>query len=215
MTMFGRVLTDEDVKNYLRSALEQNHEDNLSATATVYSAVGEFTGVDNREPLRMLVRTSSPFDGPKGPLQLDIANYERVLPELKHVGEIAKTWFLRKAVERGFDDAAFMDMKGRISEATIWNLAFWDGHSVLWPQAEMLRGTTMSILMRQLVRLGIPQRHLDITRELLPSLQGAVVMNSWAPAVEVRRFGAINIPHSPEFVALLHRAFEAEPQMTI
>lgn len=215
VAMFGRALADEDVKDYLRSALRLNHEGNLSLTATVYSSAGEFTAVDSMEPLRMLVRTSSPSSGPQGPLQLDIVNHERVLPEIKHVGEIAKTWFLRKAVERGFDDAAFMNVKGCLSEATIWNLAFWDGSSVLWPQAEMLRGTMMSIVMRQLERMGISQRHVDITMELLPSLRGAVVMNSWTPAVEVRRLGAVDIPPSPEFVALLHRAFAEEPQMVI
>lgn len=215
VTLFGRALADEGVNKYLRSAIRLNQENNLSITATVYSSAGEFTAMDNMEPLRMLVRTSSPFNGPQGPLRLDLVNHERVLPEIKHVGEIAKTWLLRKAVERGFDDAAFMDAKGRLSEATIWNLAFWDGSSVLWPQAQMLRGTTMSIVMRQLERMGISQRHVDITMELLPSLRGAVVMNSWTPAVEVRRLGAIDIPASAEFVALLHHAFAAEPQMAI
>lgn len=215
MAMFGRALADEDVKNYLRSALRPDHTGSVSLTVTVYSAAGEFTAVDGMEPLRMLARTSTPYSGPQGPLRLDIVNHERVLPEVKHVGEIAKTWFLRKAVERGFDDAAFMNTKGHLSEATIWNLAFWDGSSVLWPQAQMLRGTTMCIVMRQLERMGISQRHADITMELLPSLQGAVVMNSWTPAVEVRCVGAIDIPSSPQFVALLHRAFAAEPCVEI
>lgn len=215
MTLFDRALADDVIKNHIRSALQMSRENSLSVMATVYSSAGEFTAVDSGEPLRMLVRTSSPFSGPRGPLRLDIVNHERVLPEVKHVGEIAKTWFLRQAVAHGFDDAAFTDAKGRLSEATIWNLAFWDGSTVLWPQAAMLRGTTMSIVMRQLERMGISQRHADITMESLASLQGAVVMNSWTPAVEVRRLGTIDIPSSPEFVALLHRAFAEEPLMAI
>ncbi|AOY95459.1 branched-chain amino acid aminotransferase [Cupriavidus sp. USMAA2-4] len=215
LAMFGRSLADEDVRKYLRSALELKPEGNLSLTATIYSSAGEFTAAESEAPLSMLVRTSSAFNGPQGPLRLDMVDHQRMLPEIKHVGEIAKTWFLRKAVEHGFDDAAFVDAEGRLSEATIWNLAFWDGSSVLWPRAPMLRGTTMSIVMRQLERMGISQQHQDITMDSLKALHGAVVMNSWTPAVEVRSLGAIDIPSAPDFVALLHRAFAAEPLMAI
>lgn len=213
--MFGSALADEDVRNHLRSALGLRLEGDLSITATVYSSAGEFTAANSEEPLSMLVRTSPAFSGPQGPLRLDMVAFERVVPEIKHVGEISKTWFLRKAVEHGFDDAAFVDTQGRLSEATIWNLAFWDGRSVVWPNAAMLRGTTMAIVMRQLERMGISQRHEDIKTDSLRSLQGAVVMNSWTPAVEVRRLGAIDIPAAPDFLGLLHRAFEKEPQTAI
>ncbi len=73
----------------------------------------------------MLVRTGPPSSGPAGPLALTAVAYERVLPGVKHVGEVAKTYFLREAVGQGFDDAAFVDRRGRLVEATIWNLAFW------------------------------------------------------------------------------------------
>ena len=73
----------------------------------------------------------------------------------------------------------------------------------------------MSIVMRQLERMGISQQHQDITMDSLKALHGAVVMNSWTPAVEVRSLGAIDIPSAPDFVALLHRAFAAEPLMAI
>lgn len=215
LVLFGRTLADEVVTSHLRAALARQHAGDRSLTATVYSPAGEFTAAQGAAPLRMLVRTSPASDGPQGPLRLDIVDHERVLPEIKHVGEIAKTWFLRKAVERGFDDAAFMDAKGRLSEATIWNLAFWDGRSVVWPRAAVLRGTTMSIVMRQLERMGISQRHQDITLDALKSLHGAVVMNSWTPAVEVRSLGAIDMPSAPDFLALLHRAFAQEPLIAI
>ncbi|WKL18643.1 aminotransferase class IV family protein [Comamonas testosteroni] len=211
LTMFGCALTDEAIKSYLASALKTRNGGDFSLTATLYSSAGEFTPPGNDAPLHMLVRTSPPSDGPQGPLVLDIVNYERVVPEIKHVGEIAKTWFQRKAVEHGFDDAAFIDKQGRLSEGSIWNLVFWDGKSVVWPKAKMLRGTTMAIVMRQLKRLGVPQRFEEITIDSLTALQGAAVMNSWTPAVEVRRLGSANLPSVPDFLELLHRAFESEP----
>jgi branched-subunit amino acid aminotransferase/4-amino-4-deoxychorismate lyase len=130
---------------------------------------------------------------------------------VKHVGEVAKTYLLRRAVADGFDDAAFVDRKGRLSEATIWNLAFWDGDAVVWPEAEVLRGITMGILRRQLDRRGVPQREKEITLADLPGLRGAVVMNSWTPGVAVRRIGPVPVPEAPEFLELLHRAYGAEP----
>lgn len=69
----------------------------------------------------------------------------------------------------------------------------------------------MAIVMRQLKRLGVPQRFEEITIDSLTALQGAAVMNSWTPAVEVRRLGSANLPSVPDFLELLHRAFESEP----
>ncbi|WP_456281955.1 aminotransferase class IV family protein [Cupriavidus sp. JZ107] len=207
--LFGTALPDEQVRQQLRTALQAGPGD-LSLTATVYSPEGEFTARGTGTP-RLLIRTGPPSSGPDGPLSLQTVEHERVLPAIKHVGEIAKTWYLRQAVEQGFDDAAFVDRHGRLSEASIWNLAFWDGEAVVWPVAEMLTGTTMGIVRRQLDRLGIAQRSREIRLADVPSLAGAVVMNSWTPGVPVRRVGSVPIPDAPQFVALLRRAYQAEP----
>jgi branched-subunit amino acid aminotransferase/4-amino-4-deoxychorismate lyase len=158
----------------------------------------------------MLVRTSAPASGPAGPLSLALFEHERMLPHLKHVGEVAKTHLLRRAVARGFDDAAFADRHGHIGEATIWNLAFWDGEAVVWPRADVLPGTAMAILQRQLQHLGVAQREAVLTLADLPSLAGAVVMNSWSPGIPVRRLADVHLPDAPGFVQLLHRAHAAE-----
>lgn len=208
MALFGTALSDEAVRDRLRAALQASPAD-LSLTATVYSPEGEFTARGIGAP-RLLIRTGPPSSGPTGPLALDTVEHERVLAGIKHVGEIAKTYYLRQAVEQGFDDAAFVDRKGRLSEGTIWNLAFWDGEAVVWPEAQMLTGTTMGILRRQLDRLGIAQRTREVRLADLPSLGGAVVMNSWTPGVPVRRIGEVPLAAAPEFVALLHRAYEME-----
>jgi branched-subunit amino acid aminotransferase/4-amino-4-deoxychorismate lyase len=210
LAMFGQALPDGEVRAALRTALQDGPSD-LSLLATVYSPAGEFTAGDGGARPALLVRTAPPSDGPAGPLALATYRHERFLPEVKLVGEAAKTWLLRRAAERGFDDAAFVDSRGRLSEASIWNLAFWDGAAVVWPRADKLRGTTMGVLSRQLSRLGVAQREQDITLDDLPRLQGAVVMNSWTPGVPVNRIEAVAIPEAPSFVDVLHRAFQAEP----
>ncbi|XAH22839.1 aminotransferase class IV family protein [Xylophilus sp. GW821-FHT01B05] len=207
--LFGQALPDASVRAYLRAALEAGPAD-LSLVVTVYSPAGEFTVAGADVLPEVLVRTGPAASGPAGPLALAVIEHERVLPAVKHVGEVAKTYFLRQAVGQGFDDVAFVDRQGRLSEGSIWNLAFWDGEAVVWPMAEMLGGTTMGIVRRQLDRLGVPQRVQALTLADLPTLAGAVVMNSWTPGVAVHRIGSMPLPLAPSFQALLHRAYQAE-----
>lgn len=214
--LFGRALPEDLVRSHLRTALLahlrtalRDGPADLSLTATVYSPAGEFTAAD-AEPA-LLVRTGPPSSGPGGPLALAATEHERFLPHVKHVGEVAKTHLLRRAVAEGHDDAAFLDREGRFSEATIWNLVFWDGDSVVWPEARILTGTTLGIVRRQLDRLGIGQRVAPVTPDGLPALAGAAVMNSWTPGVPVHRIGTTELPAAPRFLELLHRAYEAEP----
>ena len=207
--LFGHALPDERIRTLLRAALE-HAPSALSLTATVYSTTGEFVAPRGDERLDVLVRTAAPSSGPAGPLDLALFEHERVLPDIKHVGEVAKTHFLRRAVAQGFDDAAFTDRHGRLSEGSIWNLAFRDGDTVVWPVAGMLAGVTMRIVRRQLARLGVPQDDRELTPADLPSLAGAVVMNSWTPGIAVRRLGTATLPDTSSFVALLRRAYEQE-----
>lgn len=206
--MFGTALPDEEVRAHLRTAIEAGPAD-LSLTATVFSANREFTA--EQAKLSVLVRTGPAATPPAGPLRLSAVEHERFLPARKQTGEPAKTYLLRQAVAEGFDDAAFLDRRGRISEATIWNLGFWDGTAVIWPEAEVLHGITMAIVRRQLDRLGVPQRTEEITLAGLPGLAGAVVLNSWTPGIAVHGIDAVQLPAAPSFVDLLHRAYEAEP----
>lgn len=210
MELFGHAMPDDRVREYLSAALDGGPRD-VSLVATMYSRTGEFTSRSSATEPAVLIRTGPPSSGPAGPLALSIVEYERVLPSIKHVGEVAKTYYMRKAVEQGFDDAAFVDRHGSFSEASIWNLAFWDGECVVWPNAAMLTGITMSIIRRQLQRLGVPQRAQQIKLENLPELSTAVVMNSWTPGVPVSRMGVVNLSEAPTFLGILQQAYDAEP----
>ncbi|GAA1248376.1 hypothetical protein GCM10009676_38380 [Prauserella halophila] len=127
------------------------------------------------------------------------------------MGEVSKTVLLRRANARGFDEAAFTDRSGRLSEATIWNLAFWDGTSVIWPRADALAGVTMQILTRRLRTRGIPPQTRDVSPDELGQHLSAVVMNSWTPGVPVARIGDTPVGQDAEFARLLHAAHADEP----
>ncbi|GAA1518240.1 aminotransferase class IV family protein [Kribbella lupini] len=205
LELYGNALPDDLVRDHLRTAVEAGPED-VSLTATVFSPAGEFTAASAK--LELLVRTGPPSSGPAGPLALTTFEHERFLPALKHVGEPAKTYALRQAIAAGYDDAAFTNRQGHLTEGTIWNLAFWDGTSVVWPQAEILTGTTMGIVRRH---LEVPQRTTEIIPANLSTFTGAVVMNSWTPGVPVSRIGSVEFSEAPEFLDLLHQAYKAEP----
>ena len=214
MRMFGNALPDDIIRAHLRSAIGASPAD-ASLTVTVYSPAGEFVVAGPDVEPELLIRTSPAASGPQGPLSLAAVDYERPLAAIKHVGEVAKTHYLREAVAQGHDDAAFVDRQGRLSEATIWNLVFWDGEAVVWPVADMLTGTTMGIVQRQLDRLGVPQRSQEIYLADLPNLAGAAVMNSWTPGIAVSVIASMPMPDAPMLMSALHRAYGEETLLKV
>lgn len=214
MALYGAALPDERVRSYLKAAID-NGPGNQSLTATAFSRAGEFTADEIGDEPAMLVRTGPASDGPRGALKLIAIDYERPIPAIKLVGETVKTYYLRQAVGQGFDDAAFVDARGRLSEGTIWNFAFWDGEAVVWPEAAMLTGTTMGILQRQLDKLGVRQRREEVTLDSLGKMVGAVVMNSWSPGIAVTSIGSVDVPQATSFLSLLHDAYQAEPLVSL
>jgi len=208
--LFGHAHEEEEVRRLLRAAIGKNAPD-LSLTATAFPSMGEFTDGATRCKPSMLIRTSPASSGPEGPFALAVVEHERFLPHIKHTGEAAKTFYLRHATQTGFDDFVLQDSDGRLSEGSIWNLAFWDGDAVIWPEAKMLVGTTQNIVRRQLETRGVPQRTDPVTVTDLYNMKGAVIMNSWTPALAVNRIGDAHLPEAPGFYDLLHDAFDSEP----
>lgn len=208
--LFGQHLPDEVLAERLRGALAASPA-HASLTSFVTSRPGEFAPAEGSVDLDVLVKITDPATPPTGPLSRDVIEHERHLPHIKHVGEVSKTLLLRRAEARGFDDAAFVDRSGRLSEATIWNLAFWDGESVIWPRAQILTGVTMQILDRRLRGLGIAQQTRDVRSDELGEHLSAVVMNSWTPGISISRIGDSPLGQDADFVRLLHSAYREEP----
>jgi branched-subunit amino acid aminotransferase/4-amino-4-deoxychorismate lyase len=208
--LYGYHLPDEHVSGLISSAARSAPRD-ISLTCFITSRPGEFMRIRGNTELDVLIKVTDPVTPSIAPLALDAFTYERHLPQIKHVGEVAKTQFLRQANARGFDDAAFIDTSGRLSEATIWNLAFWDGTSVVWPEADMLPGVTMQILTRQFASRGIDQTTRAVRRSDLNDDLAAVVMNSWSPGIPVARVSEQRLATAREFVHLLHQVYASEP----
>lgn len=212
--LFGGHLPDERILELLASAVKVSPPD-VSLTLYISSRPGEFMRRRGSLDLDVLIKVTAPASPPSTPLSLAVYPHERYLPHVKHVGEVAKTQLLRRANAHGFDDAVFTNASGHLSEATIWNVAFWDGHSVIWPEAHLLPGITMQILKRQLAASGKHQ----VTRPILASeLHGeiaGVVMNSWTPGIPVARIVEQSLANTVEFVSLLHQAYASETPISL
>ena len=208
--LFGTHLPDDLIRAHLRTALVAGPKDS-SVTYFIAASPGEFEPDGPKTRLDSYIRVSDAATPPAGPLTLDVVTHERDLPEVKHVGEVGKTLYLRRAQSRGFDDALFIDHENRIAEATIWNIAFWDGDAVLWPQASMLDGVTQQIVARQLTRAGVRQRTRPIHIDEVGKGISAAIMNSWTPAIPISRIGDHALRTAPEFIETLHKAYEGEP----
>ncbi|MDN5727150.1 MAG: aminotransferase class IV, partial [Propionibacteriales bacterium] len=211
---FGRHLPDTDLHRLLSSAVAAAPPD-VSVMCFLSARPGEFLPAGDDLDIDVLIKITDPATPPTDPMTLDVVPYERHLPGVKHVGEVAKTQYLRRARARGFDDAAFVDANGRLSEATIWNLAFTDGHSVIWPEAAKLDGVTMRILQRQLARSGVEQVTRPVRPAELDESLSAVLMNSWSPGIPVARIGEHTLGNADGLVRLLADAYAAEPALAV
>ncbi|OYO13908.1 branched-chain amino acid aminotransferase [Enemella evansiae] len=212
--LFGRSVPDDRIRDLLCSATADTPAD-LSLTCHVSARPGEFNRASTDTELDVLVRITDPVTPAPDPVTLAALPHQRHLPQLKHVGEVAKTELLRRANAAGFDDAVFVDHSGRISEATIWNIAFWDGTSVIWPQADLLDGITQQILRRRLSAQGIPQTTRPVRAMDLDDRFAAALMNSWSPGIPVSRIADRPLGDHTDLIGLLHRAYATEPPVPL
>jgi branched-subunit amino acid aminotransferase/4-amino-4-deoxychorismate lyase len=134
----------------------------------------------------------------------------RDLPHLKHVATMGLIRHRKLAKADGFDDALFTGPDGRISEGTIWNLALWDGETVVWPRAPQLAGITMQLLRPRLPSVSRPVRGAD-----LAGFRGAVATYSSWPGQPIASIDEVTFPDTGELARLMLAAWETVPAEVI
>ena len=154
---------------------------------------------DHRQPLRpvavdVLVAASAPLVPAAAPLRLQTRCFVRPVPQLKHVGTFPLSHHRRQALKAGFDDALFVDGEGpgaAVSEGSFWNIGFWDGDQVVWPQAPALRGTSERLLQQGLAQAGIAQVVRPVARAGLGDFLAAFATNANGvqPVASIDRIG--------------------------
>ncbi|MYX13547.1 class IV aminotransferase [Streptomyces sp. SID8374] len=116
--------------------------------------------------------------------------YARAVPHIKRPGEFGQTYYGMLAARAGFDEALLTAPGGVVTEGAITNIGFWDGTSVVWPDAPALLGITMALLERGLAAGGEPSVRRTVTLDGLGAFRGAFICNSQGIA-SVRRIDAV------------------------
>jgi branched-subunit amino acid aminotransferase/4-amino-4-deoxychorismate lyase len=145
------------------------------------------------------------------PQRLRSVPYLRPLPHIKQVGGNFGQMYHGTAAERdGFADALLTGADGLVAETTVANIGFFDGDTVVWPQAPQLRGTTQLLLERHGPALGLKQTSGRVTLSGLPAYSAAFVCNSRGLA-PVAAIDGHEYTVDADLMARLHEAYDAAP----
>ncbi|GAA3371322.1 aminotransferase class IV family protein [Streptomyces sannanensis] len=198
----GAELDGERVRTLLRGALDRAGRRDSAARVYVYF------GADLKPTLMVTVRP--PVDMPAEPQSLMSVPYQRPFPHIKHLGSFAQTHYGRLAAQAGFSDALLTGPGGVISEGAVANIAFYEGTSVVWPDAPALTGITMALLEPRLGDHGLPSAQRPVTLADLGAYRAAFVCNSQGIA-PVRLIDEVEFAVDERLMKTVAEAYAAVP----
>ncbi|GLU47601.1 aminotransferase class IV family protein [Nocardiopsis ansamitocini] len=193
--LFGAELDPEYVRGLARQA--------VPATGSVTVRVTVFDpGLDLGHPAsahdpHVLVTSRPAAELPLAPLRVRSTAYVRDVPSVKSVALFGTLHHRRAAQRAGFDDALFVDGRGRVVEGGTWNIGFFDGRRVVWPKADCLDGVTMRLLKEAHDHVTIPVEAAGIA-----DMRAAFATNA---AVGVRAVGGIDATGLPDTHPVIDR----------
>jgi branched-subunit amino acid aminotransferase/4-amino-4-deoxychorismate lyase len=160
----------------------------------------------------ILVSVSDPAPDAAGPpLRVRTDGYRRDWPAQKHSATMGLTYAALRARHAGYDDALFVGPDNLVSEGTTWNVAFFDGDRIIWPQAPMLKGVTMVLLQLALSMNGTSWTLRPVDGVELPLLSAAAAVNSICPAQPIGSVDGVAFPADDKLTGLLRDAWESVP----
>ena len=206
--LFGTAVDGGRARELIRHALDGRPD--ASVRVTVFLGPDRFDG-----PPAVLVGVSDPVpEAPAPAWRVRSTRYVRDLARHKNVATMGLIHRHRRAMLDGADDALFVDPGGHVCEGSAWNLALWDGTSVVWPDGEQLAGITMLLQRAALERLGVPSVVRPVPLPDLGGFAGAAAIWSICAAQPVATVDDVGFPGTADLVALLERAWstvEREP----
>lgn len=190
LELFGEAVGEGRLRELMRAAVEGQGDCWLRVSLfspEVWPRTPGWTG----RPKVMIGAFPPPAPLAEEGLRLQVQTYGREVAHLKHTANFGLIRARRLARAAGFDDALFADGDGRISEGSLWNIGFVRGGEVIWPEAPMLTGVTLTLLQRGLEARGVPGRIRPVGLEDLAHFDGAFICNSATPACPVASIDAV------------------------
>ena len=105
----------------------------------------------------------------------------------------------------------FTGRDGLVREGSVWNVAFWDGGQVVFPQAPVLKGVTMVLLQVAMSMTGVPWTLRPVRRDDLPDLLAAAAVNSQSPGRPIRSIDDVVFAEHEKLTEALHLAWDTVP----
>ncbi|PZT74971.1 MULTISPECIES: aminotransferase class IV family protein [unclassified Streptomyces] len=195
------------VRRLIRHALESAGAADASVRVHAYPPLD--TGATT-----VMVTVRGPARMAPEPQRLMSVPYARTAPHLKRPGEFGQTYYATLARRSGYDDALLTLPDGSVTEGAITNIGFWDGTSVIWPQAPALAGVTMGVLERELPGAGLPSLRRPVTLDGLGAFRSAFVTNSQGMA-PVARIDDTAFTVDEELMRRLAAAYEGAPDEAV
>ncbi|HEV7489534.1 MAG TPA: aminotransferase class IV family protein [Rhodanobacteraceae bacterium] len=208
--LFATSLDVDRVRNWMRSIVDAE-PGTFSLRVTVFSRAMRREATAEPALIDVLTTIAPPRGGDKTPMRLKSFRYERALPHVKHVGTFALFHHRRLAQREGFGDALFVDSQNRVSEASVWNIGFFDGSRVVWPNAPALKGISMQLLDEGLRSRGIKRASVNIGRAELGNYRSAFLTNSSCPVRPIAAIDGVDFVVDHDFTALLEESYAANP----
>jgi branched-subunit amino acid aminotransferase/4-amino-4-deoxychorismate lyase len=198
LELFGAELDAEAVKSHIRHALGAGAGD---------ASVRVYLHHPADQPI-VMVTVRPPGEIPAGRWRLHAVPYQRSVPHVKHLGDFGQGYFQRLAWRGGFDEALLTGPDGAISEGSITNVGFFDGTSVVWPDAPMLAGITMQILQARVGAFGLTSSRAAVRLADIEAFDGAFVTNARgiAPVAEI---DGTDLPVDDDRMARLTKAYDS------
>ncbi|MFJ9677009.1 aminotransferase class IV family protein [Streptomyces sp. NPDC101194] len=205
--LFERALDGERVRELIRHALDGAGVRDASTRVYGYLPPGD-------AETTVMVTVRGPARKSAEPHDLMSVPYARTVPHIKRPGEFGQTYYATLASRAGFDEALLTAPDGAVTEGAITNIGFWDGTSVVWPDAPCLRGITMALLEQELPGVGLESVHRRVALDGIGAFQAAFLTNSQGIA-PVRRIDDIALAVDEELMRRIGRAYDGTPWDTV
>lgn len=201
--LFGETLDESELRGWMREAL--GDRESAWLRVNLFSPhIGHRHPSWTGRPSVMIGVFESPSALADRPLRVQPRVHRREAPHLKSVATFGLIFARRAARADGFDDALFVDETGVLSEGTLWNIGFWRGDQVIWPEAPMLTGVTQALLSET-----FGDRRERIALDDVGGFDAAFLCNSATPACAIAAIGEVAFDPSPERVEQLRDAWES------
>ena len=197
--LFGVSLDADLLRRFIRRLVPGHGA--VTIRVTVFDPATDLARPARANSPQILVTRRPAATLPLAPLTVQSVSFVRDAPEIKGVGLFGALRQRRIAQLNGYDDALFLDEAGNVSEGGTWNVGFFDGEHVVWPEASCLAGITMRLLRSSTHKVT------PVSLGELASMRAAFATNSAVGVRAITRIDDLTFPAESEVLEALRTVY--------